>query len=239
MSILSSLILELRELFFPARCAVCGEPLGEEEQLICTLCRVTAPLTGYESEPYNPLMTKFEGLVPIERGAVMLYFRQESGWQRMIHDFKYRSAWRTAREMGRWYGRRLAESGWYEDVDLIIPMPLHPLKQLQRGYNQASYLAEGMGLSMGVKVERRAVRRARYTSSQAQTPMRQRASNVEDAFAVRRAELLREKHLLIVDDVLTTGSTVAALCSAILGVVPDCRISVAVLAASRASLGVE
>jgi ComF family protein len=169
----------------------------------------------------------------------MLYFRQESGWQRMIHDFKYRSAWRVARELGRWYGRRLAESGWYGDVDLIIPMPLHPLKQLQRGYNQASYLAEGMGLSMGVKVERRAVRRARYTSSQAQTPMRQRASNVEDAFAVRRAELLRGKHLLIVDDVLTTGSTVAALCSAILRAVPDCRISVAVLAASRASLGVE
>jgi predicted amidophosphoribosyltransferase len=124
-------------------------------------------------------------------------------------------------------------------VDLIIPMPLHPLKQLQRGYNQATYLAEGMGLSMGVKVERRAVRRARYTSSQAQTPMRQRASNVEDAFAVRNAELLRGKHLLIVDDVLTTGSTVAALCSAILRAVPDCRISVAVLAASRASLGVE
>lgn len=239
MSILSSLFLELKELFYPARCAVCGEPLGEEEQLICTLCRVTAPLTGYESEPYNPLMTKFEGLVPIERGAVMLYFRQESGWQRMIHDFKYRSAWRVARELGRWYGRRLAESGWYGDVDLIIPMPLHPLKQLQRGYNQASYLAEGMGLSMGVKVERRAVRRARYTSSQAQTPMRQRASNVEDAFAVHRAELLRGKHLLIVDDVLTTGSTVAALCSAILRAVPDCRISVAVLAASRASLGVE
>ena len=239
MSILSSVLRELKELFFPARCAVCKEPLTAEEQTLCTLCRATAPLTGYEREPYNPLVAKFEGLVPIERASVMLFFRQGSGWQQLIHDFKNHASWRTARDMGRWYGHRLAESGWYSDVDLIIPMPLHALKQLHRGYNQATYLAEGMGLSMGVKVHRRAVKRSRNTSAQARTPLRSRAANVEGAFVVRDADALRGKHLLVVDDVLTTGSTVAELCLAILEAVPDCRISVAVLAASRASLGVE
>lgn len=229
----------VKELLFPPFCAVCGEPLAEGEELLCTLCRVTAPLTGYEQEPYNPVLAKFEGLVPVERASAMLFFQQESGWQRLIHDFKYHKAWRVAQQMGYWYGNRLKQSGLYGDIDMVIPMPLHPLKQLRRGYNQATYLAEGIASALGVRLERRAVRRHRNTSSQARTPMRHRASNVEDAFSVRAAETLRGKHLLLVDDVLTTGSTMISLIEAIRCRVPDCRISVAVLAAPRAPLGEE
>ncbi len=236
---LGRLLAEVGELFFPPACAVCGEPLTDHEELLCTLCRITAPLTGYEQEALNPVLAKFDGLVPVERASAMLFFQQQSGWQRLIHDFKYHQAWRIARQMGIWYGNRLRQSGLYDDIDLVVPMPLHPLKQLRRGYNQSSYLAEGIASVMGLRVARRAVRRRRNTSSQAQTPIRQRASNVEDAFSVRTPRLLQGKHLLLVDDVLTTGSTMISLIEAIRQAVPDCRISVAVLAAPRAPLGEE
>ncbi|MBE6189355.1 MAG: ComF family protein [Rikenellaceae bacterium] len=239
MSILSKLYRDFRGLFFPPLCAVCGEPLAEGEEWLCTLCRATAPLTNYEREYYNPVVEKFAGLVPVERASVMLFFQQGSGWQRLIHGFKYHEAWRLALEMGRWYGARLKASGLYEDVDLVIPMPLHPFKQLWRGYNQASYLAEGVAEGLGVKVERRAVRRVRYTSSQAQTPRRKRAENVAGAFAVSDIERLRGRHVLVVDDVLTTGSTIVALIEAMQAEVPDLKVSVAALAAPRRELGLE
>lgn len=239
MSILSNLFGGIKELFFPAECAVCGASLAEYEKTLCTLCRITAPLTEYEAEIYNPVWAKFEGLVPVERASAMLFFQQGSGWQQLIHKFKYHEQWRIAYEMGRWYGMRLKKSGLYEDIDLVIPMPLHPFKQFHRGYNQATYLAEGIARELGVKVDRRAVKRRRNTSSQARTPHRNRAANVEGAFAVRRPERLAGRHLLVVDDVLTTGSTVASLIEAILAEVPTCRISVAALAASRKELGVE
>lgn len=239
MSILSKILRGFRALFFPPLCAVCSEPLTEGEELICTLCRATAPLTGYEKEYYNPVVEKFAGLVPVERASVMLFFQRGSGWQHLIHGFKYHEAWRSALEMGCWYGSRLKASGLYEDIDLVIPMPLHPFKQLLRGYNQATYLAEGIALALGVEVDRRAVRRIRHTSSQARTPRRERAENVAGAFAVNDAKRLAGRHVLVVDDVLTTGSTVVALIEAMQMAVPDLRVSVAALAAPRKELGLE
>lgn len=239
MSILSNGIADLVALFFPERCLVCGGLLARGERAICTLCRITAPLTNYENEAMNPVLEKFEGLVPLERASAMLFFQQGSGWQRLIHGFKYRALWRSASEMGRWYGSRLKQSGLYEDVDLVVPLPLHPFKVLRRGYNQAGYLAEGIARELGVEVARGAVCRIRNTKSQARKPRRERESNVAGAFAVRRAEQLRGHHILIVDDVLTTGSTLTALIEAIVAEVPDCRISVAVLAVPRSALGVK
>lgn len=238
MSILNNGLADLAALFFPERCAVCGAALTRGERAICTICRVAAPLTDYEREAMNPVLEKFEGLVPVERASAMLFFQQGSGWQRLIHDFKYHQQWRAAYEMGRWYGARLKQSGLYEDVDLVVPLPLHPFKLLRRGYNQATYIAEGIAEALGVELAPRVVSRRRNTDSQARKPHREREANVSGAFAVRRAEQLRGRHILVVDDVLTTGSTLTALIEAIVAEVPDCRISVAVLAASRSMLGV-
>lgn len=239
MSILSDGWRALKGLFFPPLCAVCGAPLEPSEQTLCMLCRVTAPLTNYESEWGNPVEQRLSALVPIEHASAMLFFRRQGGWQQLIHDFKYHDRWRTAFELGRWYGNRLKNSGMYADVEVVIPMPLHPLKQLRRGYNQATYLAEGIACELGVSVDRRAVRRTRNTSSQAQTPRHQRAANVEGAFAVRDPERLAGRHLLLVDDVFTTGSTVAALIEALRAELPDARISVAALAVSQREIGIK
>lgn len=236
MSILSELLRDVAALFFPPRCAVCGERLAAGERIVCTLCRATAPLTGYWREADNPVFRKCWGLAPVERASAFLFFVHGSGWRRLIHGFKYRGAWRSAREMGAWYGGCLKQSGLYDDIEAVVPLPLHPVKRCRRGYNQAEYIAEGIAEQLGVEVVRGSVCRRRNTPSQALRPRRERASNVEGAFAVRRPERLAGRHVLLVDDVMTTASTLLACVDAIVRAVPDCRVSLAALAVSRREL---
>lgn len=237
MSILSELLHDVRSLLFADRCAVCGEPLARGERLVCTYCRATAPLTGYWHEADNPVLARCRDLVPIHRASAFLFFVHGSGWRRLIHAFKYRGRWRAARTMGAWYGRCLKESGLYDDVQTVIPVPLHFGKRCRRGYNQAEYIAEGIAAQLGARVDAGSVCRCRATDSQARKAHRERAANVEAAFAVRRPERLTG-HILLVDDVMTTGSTILSCAEAILEAAPDCRLSVAALAVSRRGLGI-
>lgn len=239
MSILSELLSDVASLFFVSACPVCGRSLTPGERGVCTFCRTTAPLTGFWYEADNPVLRRFWGLVPLVRASGFLFYVHGSGWRRAIHGFKYRGAWRTARVLGEWYGRCLDESGLYGSVDVVVPLPLHPFKRLRRGYNQSEYIARGVAAQLGVGVDCRSVRRSRNTEAQALKPHSERAGNVADAFAVRHPERLAGKHVLLVDDVMTTGSTLAACACAILQAVPDCRISVAALAVSRHELGMK
>lgn len=238
MSTLSELLGDVWALLFPPRCSVCGRMMTAGERTVCTHCRAAAPLTGFWREADNPLFRRFWGLLPVERASGFIYYRRGSGWRELIRSFKYRSAWRLAYEMGRWYGRCLRESGLYDDVEVVVPLPLHPFKRMRRGYNQSEYIAEGIARELGVGVDRRSVIRCRNTASQARRPRRERYENVRDAFAVRRPEALAGRHVLLVDDVFTTGNTVISCGGAILQAVPDCRLSVAALAVSHHELGI-
>ena len=230
MSTRSDWLHSLLRLLFRERCAVCDAELSACERTICTLCRATAPLTGYWTQADNPIWRRCRELLPVHRASGFLFFRQGSGWQRLIHGFKYRGAWRTARTLGEWYGRELKASGLYNDVDAVIPLPLHPLKRLRRGYNQSEYIAEGIAAQLGIPVDRTSVYRRRNTAEQALRSRRERAGNVEGAFAVRHPDRLAGRHVLLTDDVMTTGSTLLACVEAILAAAPDCRISIAALA---------
>ena len=237
MSTRSDWFRALLRLLFPERCAVCGHELSAGERTICTLCRVTAPLTGYWRQAENPVWERCRNLLPVHRASGFLFFRSSGGWRRLIHGFKYRGAWRTARMMGEWYGRELRTSGLYDDVDAVVPLPLHPFKRLRRGYNQSEYIAEGIARQLGVPVERTAVYRKRNTAEQARKSRHERAGNVENAFAVRHPARLAGRHVLLVDDVMTTGSTLLSCAEAMLQAAPDCRISIAALAVVHRELG--
>ena len=100
-------------------------------------------------------------MLPVERASGLLYYVHGSGWRELIRGFKYRGAWRTARAMGEWYGRCLKESGLYDDVEVVVPLPLHPVKRCRRGYNQSEYIAEGIAAQLGVEVDRRGCVRRR------------------------------------------------------------------------------
>ena len=159
MSILSSLLRDVAALFFPPRCPVCGRMLAQGEHTVCTLCRATAPLTGFWRQADNPVLGRCRDMLPVERASGLLYYVHGSGWRELIRGFKYRGAWRTARAMGEWYGRCLKESGLYDDVEVVVPLPLHPVKRCRRGQHDAFVRRGDSALGARVPHQHRRARR--------------------------------------------------------------------------------
>ena len=236
MSMLSDILFDLKRLIATPVCPVCGKELQRGSVAVCTMCEITAPLTNTCFESENAMMERFWGLMPVEHASAFLWYVEGSEWRRAIHNFKYKGAWRTAYNLGRWYGSQLKLSGNYDDVDLVVPVPLHWLRRLARGYNQSEYLADGIARQMGVEVERRAIYRRHYNRTQTSQSHSERWDNVEGIFAVRNAERLRGRHILLVDDVFTTGATIMSLGQTILSTAPDARLSIATLATTHRSL---
>jgi ComF family protein len=235
-----SIFKDIFNLFFPPLCPACGRVMETGGGFLCTACQYDMPLTGYENMADNPVARRFWGLLPLQGATAFVWFVDESGFRRVVHRFKYSGQWALARDMGRWFGRVLADTDAYAGVDVIVPVPLHTRKVLKRGYNQSEYIARGMSAEMGVAVETRAV--VRHVNNRSQTSTRgaeERWENVEGIFAVRHPERLKGRHILLVDDVLTTGATIGSCAEAILAAVPSCRVSVAALYASKQGLGVK
>lgn len=230
---------DIRDLFFPPVCPSCGRAMSSDAGFLCTACQWDIPLTGFENEADNPVARRFWGLLPLENAMAMAWFVHGSGFRRVVHRFKYSGQWALARDMGRWFGRVLMSSDAYAGVDVIVPVPLHWRKTLKRGYNQSEYIARGVSREMDIPVETNAVVRRINNRSQTEKKQHERWENVEGIFAVRRPERLAGKHILLIDDVLTTGATIGSCAEAIFAVVPDCKISIATLYASKRGLGIK
>ena len=237
MSIFYDIAVVLRDvasLFLPRTCLACGRVLLENEGCVCLACRYNMPLTNFAKRKDNPIKLLFENVLPVESAAAMFWFVGGTEWQRIIHNFKYYGRWFFAQKMGEWLGEELLDSGNFDDIDLIVPIPLHYRRRLRRGYNQSEQLALGVGRKMGVECDFRSVRRRYYNDSQTSKSRSERWNNVEESFDVRRAERLRGKHILLLDDVLTTGATMGSCASAIVEACEgDVLISVASLSVSR------
>lgn len=232
MSMLGSMLRAMRSLTGNGGCMVCGEPVTDAMRGVCIKCRYDIPLTNFCKEHDNLVREFINNFVPVEQASSFIFFNQ-GDWRTLIHRFKYGSEWRIAYDMGVWYGSELKASGLYDDVDIVVPVPLHWRRTMRRGYNQSAYLAKGIASQLGLKVENRAVCRIHNNPAQALKPHDQRWENVENIFRVRKPELLAGRHILLVDDVLTTGATLVNCARAIHAAIPDCRISVVTLAVTR------
>lgn len=230
----SGVLRDVASLMLPRTCLACGRELLENEGCVCLACCYNMPLTNFAKHKENPIKLLFENVLPVESATAMFWFVGGTEWQRIIHHFKYYGRWFFAQKMGEWLGRELRDSGNFEEVDLVVPIPLHYGRRLRRGYNQSEQLALGVAREMGVKYEFHSVRRCLYNDSQTSKNYRERWDNVEDIFEVRSVDKLRGKHLLLVDDVLTTGATMASCASAIIKACNgDVKISIASLSVSR------
>lgn len=229
------ILKDVASLFFPPTCAACGRELKGEDDFLCPYCRWEIPLTRFWEREDNPLAERLREQLPVERAAAFFFFAHDSNLRTLIHNFKYRRQWAAARKMGEWFGGEARE--YYRDIDVIIPVPLHPLRRMKRGYNQSEYIAQGIARALGKPVDTRSVRRTKHTRPQALHTGIDRWANVENIFRARRPETLKGKHILLVDDVLTTGATILSLAATILRAAPDARISIAAIAATRNSPG--
>ena len=203
-------------LFFPPACVGCRTTLITGEQIFCTQCWYHLPFTNFHTDPENRSAKRLWGRANLRGVTSYLYFREHSRVQHMIHQLKYRNRPDIAVLLGRKYGQLLRHTTPFSEADYIIPIPLHRRKLLRRGYNQSSCFAYGLADSMQIPVIEQAVIRRRHTPSQTKKNRYQRIENIRGAFAVAKPEALSGKHLLLVDDVLTTGATIEACADALL-----------------------
>jgi ComF family protein len=216
-------------LFLPPVCAVCTTVLNKGETQICTRCLFVLPHTNYHLQADNPMARLFWGRVEVKKAAAFYLFGQESNVQKLIHRFKYKGQKEIGLIVGRQFAHQLNQSGWTKDLDAIVPVPLHPSRLKERGYNQSLYFAEGLSDVLALPVMKDSLKSIRNNNSQTRRARYQRWKNVEFKFTVLSPEPIRRKNILLVDDVVTSGSTLEACAREILKV-QGTSVSIATIA---------
>jgi ComF family protein len=231
---LGSLLSDLVNLIYPNCCEVCGTLLGLRERVMCATCRYKMPRTGYWLQKGNPMEQTFWGRVPVENACALFFMSKGSPYRKLLHKLKYANKPHIGVALGQLLGNEIAQVDDYSDVAFIIPVPLHIKRERKRGYNQSEKIAAGIGLATGKPVRTDVVFRRQYNETQTKKTREERWGNVSGIFAVhpKAAALIAGKHILLVDDVLTTGSTIEACITTILGAAA-CKVSVATVAAAK------
>ena len=201
------LFKSLINLLFPRTCAACGNLLLEGEDTVCTTCRFLMPKTHYETNPNNPLAQNFFGQMPFNVVSAEFFFSKSGKVQHLIHGLKYHHCRENGIFLGQEIGKSLQNAPDYQGIDWLVPIPLHPKKEKIRGYNQSHVIAEGISEIMNIPITEKCLVRSVFTETQTKKSREDRWQNVKDIFNIENPEKLENKHILLVDDVLTTGAT--------------------------------
>jgi ComF family protein len=225
----NSFFQSLVHLFFPHLCCGCGTDLLAENDLFCIYCRADMPVTCFEFFPSNPIEKIFWGRSEIQAAAAHLYFTSGSIVQHSLHLLKYRGRKEIGVYFGEQMGKQLIHSRRFDDCDIIIPLPLFTEREKKRGYNQATMIAKGVSRHLKIPVVSDAVCRVKKTETQTHKSRIERWQNMKSTFSISDPEKICGKHVLLVDDVVTTGASLEACAQVILDT-PGLRISIACLA---------
>lgn len=222
-------LTDFTHLFFPHTCVGCGSDLLEMDQTVCLHCLAQLPETGFSDHFDNPIEKIFYGRLPVKEAMAAYYFTKSSVLQQLIHTLKYRNNQQLGLEMGRWMGVLLQKSGRFTGLDALVPLPLFPEKEKKRGYNQAAVLCQGISDILNIPIAKDFVVRKRFTQTQTKKGRNDRWRNVDGSFEVQNEAAFYGKHLLLVDDVITTGATLEA-CGHVMKAVNDTELSIAAFA---------
>ncbi|HKG06370.1 MAG TPA: ComF family protein [Pedobacter sp.] len=210
MSVIFRAFRDFFSLLFPNLCSGCSRHLNNGESAICISCLYRLPYTDHHLHAANKTARLFWGKIPFNAAMALLYFKKEGRVQKIIHSLKYKGRKETGIKLGVLMAEQLRKTTFYEDIDLVVPVPLHSSKERQRGYNQSACLAEGIAVELGITLSSGALSRTIATESQTRKGRYSRHENMHDAFSVRAGSELTGMHVLLVDDVITTGATIVA-----------------------------
>ena len=216
----------LLDLISPRLCVVCGHRLSVTEEVVCASCNFHLPRTGFQHNAYENDMAKlFWGQIPIERATAFFYYEAHAETANILYELKYKDHPEIGEIFGRMLAAEIKSAGFFDGIDGIVPVPLAKKRQRQRGYNQSEEIAQGVSEITGLPIYKKAVKRISFKGSQTNKGRWDRQENVERVFDLIDAEAVSNKHLLLIDDVVTTGATCIA-CAKVLCQSANVRISI-------------
>ncbi|MDR0431126.1 MAG: ComF family protein [Tannerellaceae bacterium] len=222
---------DLIHLFFPKLCLLCKEPLIRHEELLCLKCLYDLPRTNYAWEEENPVYQRFIGKAYITHASSWLHYQKGGKVQQLVHSFKYHDNKEAAYQSGKLMAMELGKTGFYKEIDLLIPVPLHKKRKRERGYNQSEQLCAGIASVWNIPVNTTALQKMTRSSTQTNKTIYARWINVRQIFTLTDKHLIEGKHILLVDDVVTSGSTLCS-CAEVLTGIPQVKISILTLASA-------
>ncbi len=225
---LRNIIKEFQNLFYPNCCLICHSKLITDEESVCLQCLYQLPRTNNYLETHNLIEDRLWGRFPFERIATFCFYTKEGMLPPLIHNLKYNNGKNLGILLGKIYGKDLIDSDFISTIDFIVPVPLHPEKEKLRGYNQSEMIAKGLSQTTGIPLSTDNLVRTISNPTQTKRTKSQRWENVKGIFDLKDPSRYANCHILLVDDVITTGSTIEACASALMQT-PDIKISVAAL----------
>lgn len=230
---MASIWTDIGMLLSPRFCKVCGNKLGKSEQHICTACLRQLPATHYDPMALNPVMQHFVGFPAVRHASAFCFYAHGNDFAQLITRSKYSDKPEVGQYLGRLAAPELVRSGFFEGIDCLIPVPLSRWRRWKRGYNQSESIARGLAEVARLPLRTGVLVRIKHNETQTHMTRDERWTNVQGIFAVRRPECLAGRHVLIVDDVITTGATLMSCAETLSSAVPDIRISIFALAAAQ------
>jgi len=223
------ILTDFIRLFYPNLCMVCHNDLAQGESVICISCLYNIPRTKYWFDPDNSVAKIFWGRAFVQNACSFFFFAKGSRYRKLLHHLKYNGKKEIGFVLGKEFGNELKRVDSYKNIDFIVPVPLHPKRFKQRGYNQAEEIAKGLQESMGIPLSTKNLIRSGYTETQTRKTRTQRVENVSKAFRLENSDDFKGKHILIVDDIVTTGATLEECASVVLEA-DDAKVSIVTLA---------
>ncbi|MDR0505661.1 MAG: ComF family protein [Dysgonamonadaceae bacterium] len=226
---LTNLLTSFFSLFYPNLCVICREPLLDGEEFLCLCCFINLPKTNYRHHANNRASDRFSGKIPVEKATSYLYYNKGGAGQKLVMDIKYKGNIYLGKWLGQLMAKELHKDDFFTGIDCLVPVPLHPHKLKKRGFNQAEIIAQGISSVTHIPLETKNLYRSEANVTQTRKNVYERWKNTSGIFRIKDKQMFEGKHVLIIDDVLTTGSTLESCAVSLLETV-NIRISLLTIA---------